>query len=84
MKGLEAVEKIKKLFPGNANLAALALKWILMFPEVSCVIPGASGPGQVISNIQASDLSDLSEEQMHKIKQIYEQYIWPDIANEKW
>ena len=84
MKGLEAVGEIKKLFPQSANLAAIALKWILMFPEVSCVIPGASRPDQVLSNIQASSLPDLSQEQMEAIKQIYEQHIWPDIAKEKW
>jgi aryl-alcohol dehydrogenase-like predicted oxidoreductase len=84
LKGLEAVEEIKKLFPQPANLAATALKWILMFREVSCVIPGASRPDQVLSNIQASELPGLSTEQMDAIKRIYEQHIWPDIAKEKW
>ena len=84
LKGLEVVEEIKGLFPQNSNLAALALKWVLMFPEVSCVIPGASWPGQVLSNIQASELPDLTEKQMAGIKQIYEQQIWPLIAKEKW
>ena len=83
-KGLEAVEEIKKLFPQQANLAAIALKWILMFKEVSCVIPGASRPDQVISNIEASKLPELSEEQMEGVKRIYEDLIWPEIKNEKW
>ena len=84
MKGLEAVEEIKKLFPEHINLSAVALKWVLMFGEVSCVIPGASTPGQVLLNIAASGLPDLSKEQMDKIKRIYENHIWPSIANEKW
>lgn len=84
MKGLETVEMIKKLFPQHVNLAALALKWVLMFPEVSCVIPGASRPDQVLSNIQASKLPDLTSEQMNGIKEIYEEQIWPIIAKEKW
>lgn len=84
MKGLAAVDEIKKHFPGNANLSALALKWILMFSEVSCVIPGASRPDQVLSNIRASELPELSTEQMENIKQVYEQFIWPDLAKEKW
>ncbi len=82
--GLEAVEEIKKLFPTQTNLSAIALKWILMFPEVSCVIPGASRPEQVLSNIQASQLPNLSSDQMDRIKHIYEQYVWPVIAKEKW
>ena len=83
-KGLSAVEEIKKLFPPAANLSAIALKWILMFREVSCVIPGASSPDQILSNILASELPGLSSEQMGNIKQIYTKYIWPDLAKEKW
>jgi len=84
MKGLEVVDEIKAVFPQSSNLAALALKWVLMFPEISCVIPGASRPEQVLSNIQASKLPNLTTNQMNRIKQIYEQQIWPEIANEKW
>lgn len=83
-KGLQAVEEIKKLFPQNENLAAIALKWILMFDQVSCVIPGASGPDQVFSNIAAANLPNLTSNQMEGIKNIYDQIIWPDLAKEKW
>lgn len=84
MKGLEVVEEIKKLFPSDSNLAAIALKWVLMYKEVSCVIPGASRPDQVLSNILASELPNLNQDQMNGIKQLYEKHIWPDIAKEKW
>lgn len=84
MKGLQAVEEIKKLFPQNSDLSAVALKWILMFREVGCVIPGASKPEQVLSNVAASQQPDLSSDQMDNIKRIYEQCIWPDLKNEKW
>lgn len=84
VKGLNAVEEIKKHFPQSTDLSAIALKWILMFREISCVIPGASRPEQVIANLQASQLPNLSPEQMENIKHIYTQYIWPDLAKEKW
>jgi aryl-alcohol dehydrogenase-like predicted oxidoreductase len=84
LKGLEVVEELKKIFPKHINLSAIALKWILMFPDVSCVIPGASSPDQVLSNIGASELPELSLELMANIKHLYEHYIWPDLANEKW
>ncbi len=83
-KGLETVEKIKKCFPTQPDLSILALKWILMFPEVSCVIPGASRPEQVLNNLLASELRSLSGDQMENIRQIYEENIWPDLAKEKW
>jgi len=82
--GLQAVEEIKKLFPSDADLAATALKWVLMYDEVSCVIPGASSPSQAFANIMASKQPGLSSEQRGAIKGIYEQYIWPDISKEKW
>ena len=50
-KGLKAVEEIKKLFPDVNNLAPIALKWILNFNEIGCIIPGASKPEHIISNI---------------------------------
>ena len=84
LKGLNAMEEIKKLFPTDSTLASEALKWILMFPEVSCIIPGASSPEQILSNLKASELSDLSKDQMKGIKQIYEQNILPDVEKEKW
>ncbi len=73
--GLEAVEELKKIFPNHNNLAPIALKWILMFKQVSCIIPGASNVDHVVSNIEAESIPDLTEEQMKKINDIYEKYI---------
>ncbi len=84
LKGLDAVEEIKKLFPKDPTLAVYALKWILMFPEVSCIIPGASKPEQILSNLSASELPALTIAQMAGVKQIYEEYILPDVVKEKW
>src|SRR6185369_11687368 len=58
--GLSAVEQLKKLVPSGASLAQLALRWILEFPAVTCAIPGAKRPAQVMDNIAASDLPPLS------------------------
>ena len=45
-KGLKAVRELQTLFPEQENLAPIALRWILMFDEVSCIIPGASKTSQ--------------------------------------
>ena len=50
-KGLEAVEKLKKLVPINFTMADLALKWILMHKEISVVIPGAKNSQQAANNV---------------------------------
>jgi aryl-alcohol dehydrogenase-like predicted oxidoreductase len=74
-KGLEAVGELKKIFAGNVPLSNWAIRWILMFKEVSCVIPGASRPEQIMENIRASDLKPLSTAQMRSVEEIYEKYI---------
>jgi aryl-alcohol dehydrogenase-like predicted oxidoreductase len=73
--GLAAVEALKQIFPGQDNLAPIALKWILQFDAVSCVIPGASNLKQVTSNIEALNVADLTPEQLDGVQEVYEKYI---------
>ncbi|WP_026462098.1 aldo/keto reductase [Adhaeribacter aquaticus] len=75
--GLEAVEELKKLFPGQENLAPVALRWILMFDAVSCIIPGASKLSQLTSNLQTEQVPALTPEQLAGVKEIYESKIKP-------
>ncbi|MEM9260750.1 MAG: aldo/keto reductase, partial [Bacteroidota bacterium] len=77
--GLEAMERMKKLFPGEKNLAPRALQWILQFPEVSCIIPGASRAEHLHSNLSALELLPLSEEQLSGMNNIYEELIKKDV-----
>jgi len=69
-KGLAIVRKLKRIFP-EVPLHLVALKWILMFEEIGCIIPGASKVDQVLSNISASSFRDLSKEEMKFIAEIY-------------
>jgi len=77
--GLQAVEELRPLVPPGATMAQMALRWILMFPEVTCAIPGAKRPLQAEDNVHAADLPPLSEASMQKIKEIYNQYIRPQV-----
>ncbi len=81
--GLEAVEELKKLFPGQEPLSAWAIRWILMFDEISTVIPGASKQEQLSSNRKAAELPALTKEQMEGVERVYDQYIKPDV-HQKW
>lgn len=74
-QGLEAVKELKKVFPGDKNLAPVALKWILESKEVSCIIPGASKLEHVKSNIASVDRPNLTTEQLASVKKIYDEYI---------
>jgi aryl-alcohol dehydrogenase-like predicted oxidoreductase len=75
--GLRAVEELKTLVPTNTTLAQMALRWILEFPAVTCAIPGAKRPSQVVENIAAADLKSLSPDTMRKISALYEKEIKP-------
>jgi aryl-alcohol dehydrogenase-like predicted oxidoreductase len=73
--GLKAVEELGALVPSGMTLTQFALRWILMFPAVSCAIPGAKRPSQAEENIGAADFPPLSEEVMDKVREIYERLI---------
>lgn len=75
--GLAAVEEIKALFPEGPDLATVALQWILNHAAVSTVIPGASKPSQVLSNLRATDAPALREAQIAALNDIYSQKIKP-------
>jgi aryl-alcohol dehydrogenase-like predicted oxidoreductase len=73
--GLEAVGALRPLVPAGQTMAQLALRWILMFPAVTCAIPGAKRPAQVEENVGAADLPPLSEGTMAEIHNLYENKI---------
>ena len=75
--GLEAVAELQAVLGNQAPLAAQALRWILMFDEVSCVIPGASSPEQILANLKAAELPALSTEQMRAVREVYDRQIRP-------
>ena len=72
--GLEAAEELKTVF-GTPDLAPYAIRWILMHPEVSVVIPGASRAEQVAANVKAAELPALTDQQMQAVREIYDRYL---------
>jgi len=81
--GLQAVEELRSVVGADVRLLDVALKWILMKHEVSCVIPGASKVEQVGSNVIASELPDLNDQQLVEIDRIYDTYI-RDHVHQLW
>ena len=77
--GLQAVEALRPHVPPGTTMAEMALRWILMFPEVTCAIPGAKLPEQVDENLRAADLPPLSDETMSAIEDIYNRQIRPQV-----
>ncbi|GAY72301.1 aldo/keto reductase [Lentilactobacillus kosonis] len=72
--GISAANELKKRL-GTDNLASTALKFILMHDAVSTVIPGASKPSQIGRNTIASDLPELTPDQMNIVQDVYNKFI---------
>jgi aryl-alcohol dehydrogenase-like predicted oxidoreductase len=77
--GLKAVEELRTLVPEGATMAQFALRWILMFPEVSSTIAGAKNQQQIKDNVQAASLQPLSDETMRRVREVYDKYLRAQI-----
>jgi aryl-alcohol dehydrogenase-like predicted oxidoreductase len=78
-KGVELVEKLNALLPSGMTLVHLALRWILDHPAVSVIIPGASSPDQILSNVSASGLKPLAGELHRALSEFYDHSVEPHI-----
>jgi aryl-alcohol dehydrogenase-like predicted oxidoreductase len=81
--GLATVERLRPLVPPGATLAQFALRWILSFAAVSCVIPGARRPEQVADNARAADLPPLPAATLAAVQEIYDAAIRP-LVHQRW
>jgi aryl-alcohol dehydrogenase-like predicted oxidoreductase len=77
--GLQAVDELRRLVPAHATMAQFALRWILMEPAISVVIPGAKTPEQARANAAADALAPLSDEVMHAAHDVYDRLIAPHV-----
>jgi len=73
--GLRAVEALRPLVPAGATLAQLALRWTLMFPEVTSAIPGARHERQAEDNVRAADLAPLDDAAMAHVQAVYDRHV---------
>lgn len=81
--GLRAVELLRPLVPGGGSMAPLALRWILMHPAVTVVIPGARNPQQVLANVAAGSADPLQASTMSRARVVYDEHIRP-LVHDRW
>src|SRR5216684_1948696 len=81
--GLQAVEELRPFVPQGWTMAQFALRWILMFPEVTSAIPGGKNPQQVEDNMHAAALPPLSPVDMIAVESINDAYMWLP-AHHRW
>ncbi|MBU6309831.1 MAG: aldo/keto reductase [Planctomycetes bacterium] len=80
---LAAVERLKPFVPPGSTLAQFALRWILAFEAVTCVIPGARGAARVIENAKAADLPPPAPETMEAVQEVYDSLVRP-LVHHRW
>lgn len=73
--GLELVDKLRALLPEGYTMPELALRWILDFPAVTAIIPGARNPQQAAANARPSGLKPLSEQTHEKLRRFYQEHV---------
>ncbi len=78
-RGLQAVEELRKLIPEGTTMSQFALRWILMFPEVSTVIAGARNPTQAKENSSAAGQPPLEPPVMKRVSKIYDKYFKSEV-----
>jgi aryl-alcohol dehydrogenase-like predicted oxidoreductase len=82
--GVDAVEELRDVLPdGETTLAQWALRWILMFEQVTTVIPGAKDSRQATENTAAASLPPLDEDAMANVAAVYERRIGP-LVEQRW
>jgi aryl-alcohol dehydrogenase-like predicted oxidoreductase len=64
-------------------MAQFALRWILMFPDVTTAIAGAKNPQQAADNVGAASLPPLSDETMQRVREVYDTYIRSQVQ-QRW
>lgn len=77
-QGVNFAREMASYFPDDRT-AAWSLRWILDYPEVTTVIPGATKLSQVQSNVSASDLPPLSPQVHQQLRALYDEKIKPAI-----
>ncbi len=80
-RGVGFSNELKKILP-EGKLSQMAIRWILDHPAVTSVIPGASNPNQVVSNMEVSELNRIPADVMTKLRNYYDENIFQEIRGE--
>jgi aryl-alcohol dehydrogenase-like predicted oxidoreductase len=78
-KGAELAEEMKAFVPEGLSMVQLAQRWILDYPAVSVIIPGASSVEQAKENARASDLPPLARQLHDRLENYYQNEVGPFI-----
>jgi len=73
VEGLEKIERIRFLCEGtDRTMAQAALRFVLAQPEMACVIPTITNEDELREYAGASDVQELSAEELGRVAELYE------------
>lgn len=78
-KGVELSRKLDWIADGRGNMTRAALRWILEWDAVSCVIPGFKNEKQVIDNLGALQIPKFTEEELNQLEEFYQLEVKENI-----
>jgi aryl-alcohol dehydrogenase-like predicted oxidoreductase len=71
-KGVELAGELAWIAEGRDSMTRAALRWILDFPEISCVIPGFRNVRQVEDNLAAAAVAPFTAAERERLADFYE------------
>ncbi len=74
-KGVELAQDLAFIAKGRQSMASAALRWILEYEEVSCVIPGFKNQRQIDQNLVSLQEKIFSYEERKQIEQLYQDKV---------
>lgn len=74
-KGVELSDELKWMAEGRGSMAEASLRWILDYPEVTCIIPGFKNTRQVEQNLRALHTPSFTQEEQERIKTFYDEKV---------
>ncbi len=78
-KGVELARELEWIAEGRGSMAHAALRWLLDFPEITCVIPGFKNVRQVQDNLAAQHARPFSDEEHARLRSFYQDRVHAHI-----
>lgn len=73
--GVALSRELAWIADGRGSMTHAALRWILDFPEITCVIPGFKNVAQVEDNLAAQQTPPFSSEERERLRSFYSEKV---------
>jgi aryl-alcohol dehydrogenase-like predicted oxidoreductase len=74
-RGVALARELEWIAEGRESMTRAALRWILDFPEITCVIPGFKSSRQVEDNLASQHVPSFSASEKERLKSFYAEEI---------